>query len=93
VSAHRVESVLSYPEPLRAQPRRRSPHVFFDDLFSNPSYQPLSLSPALVIDADDLGFTRDPFDALICAVARDVGLPLVTRDAAIAGSGVVPVIW
>jgi len=72
---------------------RRPPQVFFDDLFSNPSYQSLTLTPAHVLDAYDLRFTRDPFDALICAAARDVGLPLVTRDTHIAGSGVVPVLW
>jgi PIN domain nuclease of toxin-antitoxin system len=72
---------------------RRSPQAFFDDLFSNPSYQPLPLSAAHVLDANDLRFTRDPFDALICAVARDLGLPLVTRDAQIAASGAVLVVW
>jgi PIN domain nuclease of toxin-antitoxin system len=72
---------------------RRSVREFFADLFSNPAYQPLDLTPAQVLDADELRFTRDPFDALICAAARDLSLPLVTRDAAIAGSGVVKVIW
>jgi len=64
---------------------RRTPRAFFDDLYSNPAYQPLPLTPGHVFDADELRFTRDPFDALICAAARDLGLPLVTRDAAIAG--------
>jgi PIN domain nuclease of toxin-antitoxin system len=72
---------------------RRSPRTFFDDLFSNPSYQPLALTPAQILDADELRFTRDPFDGLICAAARDLGLPLLTRDADIAASGVVTVIW
>jgi PIN domain nuclease of toxin-antitoxin system len=72
---------------------RRSPRAFFDDLFSNPAYQPVSLTPAQVFDADGLTFARDPFDGLICAAARDLGLPLVTRDAAIAASGAVKVIW
>jgi len=72
---------------------RRTPRMFFDDLFSNPSFQPLTLTMAQVLDADELRFTRDPFDGLICAAARDLGLPLLTRDAAIAGAGVVNVIW
>ena len=72
---------------------RRSVREFFADLFSNPAYQPLDLTPAHVLDADELRFTRDPFDALICAAARDLSLPLVTRDVAIAGSGTVKVIW
>lgn len=66
---------------------------FFDDLFSNPAYQPLDLTPAHVMAADELRFTRDPFDTLIVAVARDLNLPLVTRDAAIRESGTVKVIW
>lgn len=67
--------------------------AFFDDLFSNPAYQPLDLTPAHVMQADELRFTRDPFDTLIVAVARDLSLPLVTRDAAIRESGTVKVIW
>ncbi len=59
---------------------RRPLRAFFADLFSNPAYQPHDLSAAQVFDADDLRFTRDPFDALIVAAARDLGLPLITRD-------------
>lgn len=72
---------------------RRPVREFFADLFSNPAYQPLDLTPAHVFDADELRFTRDPFDALICAAARDLSLPLITRDRDIAGAGVVKVIW
>src|SRR6476646_6206300 len=39
---------------------------FFADLFSNPAYQPLTLTDDQVYLADELRFTRDPFDALIC---------------------------
>jgi PIN domain nuclease of toxin-antitoxin system len=66
---------------------------FFADLFSNPAYQPLTLTADQVYLADELRFTRDPFDALICAAARDLGLPLLTRDVAIRESGTVEVIW
>ncbi len=72
---------------------RRSVRAFFGDLFSNPAYQPLDLTAAHVLDADELRFTRDPFDALICAAARDLSLPLVTPDTVIARSGVVRVVW
>ena len=65
----------------------------FDDLFSNPAYQPLDVTPETVFVADQLRFTRDPFDALICAAAQTAGLPLITRDADIRGSGTVKVIW
>jgi PIN domain nuclease of toxin-antitoxin system len=72
---------------------RRPPRAFFDDLFSNPSYQPLALTASQVLDADDLRFNRDPFDGLVCAAARDLGFPLVTRDADITASGAVTVVW
>jgi len=72
---------------------RRSVRAFFDDLFSNPAYQPLDLSPEQVYLADELRFTRDPFDGLITAAAHVLDLPLLTRDAAISAAGVVKVIW
>ena len=72
---------------------RRSVRQFFDDLFSNPAFQPLDLSPDQVFLADELRFTRDPFDGLIVAAAQSVGLPLITRDAVIRESGAVSVIW
>ena len=72
---------------------RRTVREFFDDLFSNPAYQPLDLTPDQIFTADELRFTRDPFDALIVAAARSVDLPLVTRDSAIRGSGAVSVLW
>jgi PIN domain nuclease of toxin-antitoxin system len=67
--------------------------LFFANLFSNPAYCPLDISPAQIFDADELRFTRDPFNALIVAAARDLGLPLSTRDAMIRESGAVRVIW
>jgi PIN domain nuclease of toxin-antitoxin system len=72
---------------------RRSSREFFDDLFSNPAYQPVDLAPEQVLLADEFRFTRDPFDALIVACAQDLALPLVTRDTAIRESGTVRVIW
>jgi PIN domain nuclease of toxin-antitoxin system len=72
---------------------KRSVQAFFTDVFSNSSYQPLDLTPEQVFLADDLRFTRDPFDTVICAAARSMDLPLITRDALIRDSGVVKVIW
>ena len=66
---------------------------FFDDLFSNPCYQPMELTPAQIFEAGELRFTRDPFDGLICAAARALDLPLMTRDDLIRGSGTVLVLW
>jgi len=72
---------------------RRTVREFFNDLFSNPAYQPIDVTPEEIYVADELRFTRDPFDALICASAVTAGLPLITRDGDIRGSGVVKVIW
>lgn len=72
---------------------RRGARQFFEDLFSNPAFQPVDLTASQVFGADDLRFTRDPFDALIVSAAQSLGLPLLTRDAMIAKSGTVAVIW
>jgi len=72
---------------------RRTVRAFFDDLFSNPAYQPMDVTPEQIFIADELRFNRDPFDALVCAAARSIELPLITRDAEIRGSGAVKVIW
>jgi PIN domain nuclease of toxin-antitoxin system len=72
---------------------RRPARVFFEDLFSNPAYHPLDLTPEQIFVADDLRFTRDPFDALVCAAAQSLQLPLITRDGDIRASGAVKVIW
>ena len=72
---------------------RRSARGFFEDLFSNPAYHPYDLSPEQIYLADDLRFTRDPFDALIVAAATTLARPLLTRDADIRASGAVRVIW
>ena len=72
---------------------RRSVRSFFNDLFSNPAYQPLDLTPEQAFLADELRFTRDPFDALIVSAAQTIGLPLLTRDGPIRESGAVRVLW
>jgi PIN domain nuclease of toxin-antitoxin system len=72
---------------------RRTVRGFFDDLFSNPAYQPLDLAPEQIFLADELRFTRDPFDGLIVAAAQTTGLALITRDTVIRQSGNVPILW
>jgi PIN domain nuclease of toxin-antitoxin system len=66
---------------------------FFDDLFSNPAYQPLELNQEQVLLADERQPNADPFDALICAAARSLDLPLITCDGAIRESRLVKVVW
>jgi PIN domain nuclease of toxin-antitoxin system len=66
---------------------------FFDDLFSNPAYQPVDLTPSQIYLADRGRPNDDPFDGLVCAAARHLDLPLVTRDVDIRDSGLVRVLW
>ena len=67
--------------------------AFVEDLFSNPAYQPIDLGVEQVCLADDGRPNDDPFDALICAAARALELPLVTRDRAIQEWGEVATVW
>lgn len=71
----------------------RSLRTFFADLFSNPAYQPLDLTPEQIYLADEARPNNDPFDSLICAAARSLELPLISRDGDIQESGLVKVIW
>ena len=59
----------------------------------DPAYQAFALTAEQVYLADELRFTKDPFDGLVVASARVLGVPLLTRDAVIRGSGAVRVIW
>ena len=72
---------------------QRSSREFFGDLFSNPAYQPVDLTAEQIYLADELRPNADPFDALICAAARHLDLPLLTRDGDIEKSGLVSVVW
>lgn len=72
---------------------RRSVRDFFDDLFSNPAYQPYDLTAEQVFAGEEMRVNRDPFDALICAAATDLELPLITRDGDIRASGRLRIIW
>lgn len=72
---------------------RRTPQIFFSDLFTNVAYQPYDLTIEQIFDADELRFNRDPFDALIVAAARTLDLPLITRDTDIVQSGALKTIW
>ena len=72
---------------------RVRPADFFHTLFLNPAFQPMELTPDQVIAAGMLRFNTDPFDALVVVAARQLELPLVTRDAAIVESQLVEVLW
>lgn len=71
----------------------RSLRDFAADLFSNPAFQPCDLDLEHVCLAEEARPNDDPFDALICAAARALGLPLVTRDREIGDWGLVRTVW
>jgi len=71
----------------------RPVRAFFDDLFSNPAYQPLDLTPDQVYGAAETFSASDPFDALIAAAAMSLDLPLLTRDAALQASATLRTVW
>ena len=75
--------------------------VTIDDWFARvveePRFEIAPLTPAIAILGTRLGerMHRDPSDRLIVATAVQLGIPLVTRDAAIARAQVpgLEVIW
>lgn len=66
---------------------------FFQALFSNPAYQPLELTPEQVYLADEDRPNDDPFDGLICAAARFLDIPVLSRDATIRAWSRVEAVW
>lgn len=66
---------------------------FFEELFSNPAFQPFDLTAEQVLLADEERPNQDPFDGLICAAARSLGLPLISRDREIQDWGRVVTSW
>lgn len=92
-----VPAAVVWETALLARRRRvdlqRPVRGFFEDLFSNPAYQPLDLTADQVYLADEAQPNDSPFDALICAAARGLGLPLITRNQQIRESGLVKTLW
>jgi PIN domain nuclease of toxin-antitoxin system len=71
----------------------RSLRAFAEELFSNPAYQALDLGLEQIAFADEARPNDDPFDALVCAAAATLGVPLVTRDRAIQDWGRIRTVW
>lgn len=71
--------------------------VSFDEwcsrLDQSPALIVLPLERTHVSEARALPALHDPFDRLIAGTAVAIGLPLITRDARIAESGRVRVVW
>lgn len=66
--------------------------VFLDRLAHR--FVVVPVSGTIAVDAMSLGLEQgDPFDRVFVATARSLSAELVTRDAAIHKSGLVPVVW
>ena len=83
-----VSSVSAWEVGLLARRRQRalsfqpSAQVWFDDLLALPGVRLIPLTHRAAIAASSLPglFHRDPADCLLIATARELGVPLVTRD-------------
>ena len=62
-------------------------------LARNPMLQLLPLDLGQAREFALLPALHDPFDRMIVAAARSIGLPLITADQAITESGLVEVVW
>lgn len=69
--------------------------VWLDEVLSLPRVELLQLTPAIAVQAAQLGgaFPGDPGDRIITATAIALEAPLVTKDRRIRDSGAVRTIW
>lgn len=65
------------------------------DALADPRIEVVPITPAIAIRAVDVGrsLRRDPADHLVAATAIVLGVPLVTRDAALSGLPDLEVVW
>ncbi|MCS6931201.1 MAG: type II toxin-antitoxin system VapC family toxin [Acetobacteraceae bacterium] len=90
VSAWEV-GLLSRPRPGRGPALRfdPDPQAWFARVMAAPGVKEARLTPRVAIAASWLPgeFHGDPADRLIVATAREMGVPVVTRDRAVLGYG------
>jgi PIN domain nuclease of toxin-antitoxin system len=88
VSAWEV-GLLARPRP-NGQPAvmfKPDPQTWFATLLSQPIIKETALTPKIAIDSSSLPgeFHSDPADRLLVATARNMNIPLLTRDQRILG--------
>lgn len=89
-----VSPISAWEVGLLAQPSRRdspaseflpTPKAWFARVMTGPGIRPAPFTPDIAIDASYLpgDIHGDPADRMIVATARQLGIPVVTRDARI----------
>jgi PIN domain nuclease of toxin-antitoxin system len=71
----------------------RSPARLWLDTTPNVELHPVDRADADAFTTIDRAALADPWDRFIVATAVLLGVPLVTPDARIVSSGIVPTIW
>lgn len=64
-----------------------------ETIFKNSGFGIAPLEPSAIDLAVAYNFNNDPFDNAVAAVAADLSLPLITKDAAITASNLVEIYW
>lgn len=67
--------------------------AWVDGVLSNPAYQLVELSLPVVRRSQELYAIPERSDRLLAATAIELECPLITRDARITASGLVPTLW
>lgn len=64
-----------------------------ETIFKNSGFGIAPLEPSAIDLAVAYNFNNDPFDNAIAAIAADLSLPLITKDATITASNLIEIYW
>jgi PIN domain nuclease of toxin-antitoxin system len=89
ISAWEIGLIARRGRKGRAPQFRPDPRAWFERVMTYPGIQPAPYTPDIAIAASFLpgDMHGDPADRLLVATARDLGVPLITRDARIRAYG------
>jgi PIN domain nuclease of toxin-antitoxin system len=94
-----VSAISCWEVAMLVQRRRitfdRDTLLWVQQTLARPGVRLLPITPQVAVRSTQLGETApaDPADRLIIATAREERIPVVTRDAAIADSGLCETVW
>lgn len=64
-----------------------------ESVLKNSGFGVAQLEPEIINSSVGYSFNKDPFDRVIVATATELSFPLITKDSAITGSGLVEILW